>query len=67
MCYRLIAGVIEIFSELEIILTEMKRVAWSYDRGRQYLLNNFNKVSRYQLTQEEARHFLEYLENLEDL
>lgn len=65
-CYRLVAGVIEIFPELEMILTQMQRVGWSYDRGRQYLRDKFKKQSRYQLTQEEALEFLQYLENFPD-
>lgn len=63
-CYRLIAGVIQLPSELEMILTHMERVGWSKSQGRQYLRDNFGKESRYQLTQEEAQQFLTYLQNL---
>lgn len=66
MCYRLVAGVVEIFPELEMILMEMDRIGWNYDRGREYLHYHFNKESRYQLTQPQAQQFLEYLKNLPD-
>lgn len=64
MCYRLIAGIIELPSQLEKILTQMERIGWSQSQGRKYLRENFAKESRYQLTQEEAQQFLAYLQNL---
>ncbi|WP_017296261.1 dual OB domain-containing protein [Geminocystis herdmanii] len=64
MCYRLIAGIIELPSQLEKILTQMERVGWSQSQGRKYLRENFDKESRYQLTLIEAQQFLTYLENL---
>lgn len=66
MCYRLVAGVVEIFPELEVILMEMERIGWNYHKGKQYLRHHFNKESRYQLTQVQAQHFLEYLKNQPD-
>lgn len=61
LCYRLIAGVIELLPELEIILTEMNRIRWTTQQGQQYLGETFGKKSRYQLTQAEAIQFLNYL------
>jgi hypothetical protein len=63
-CYRLIAGVIELYPELALILTEMKRLGWTKERGRSYLQENFGKRSRYELTLEEGRQFLFYLQKL---
>lgn len=64
MCYRLIAGIIEVLPELELILQEMERVRWNTEQGRQYLRENFYKESRYQLNEAEAKQFLLYLQNL---
>jgi len=64
MCYRLIAGIIELLPELEIILQEMTRVGWDVDRGRRYLQEQFNKQSRYQLTQAEAQQLIADLQSL---
>ncbi len=61
LCYRLIAGVIEILPELELISREMARIAWTTEQGRQYLKEKFGKISRYQLTEIEAKEFLAYL------
>ncbi|QHV00776.1 dual OB domain-containing protein [Synechocystis sp. CACIAM 05] len=63
-CYRLIAGVIELWPELELILMEMRRLGWTEERGRSYLQENFGKRSRYELTIEECQRFLFYLQNL---
>ncbi|MGK7889220.1 MAG: hypothetical protein AB4042_07790 [Leptolyngbyaceae cyanobacterium] len=64
LCYRLIAGVIELLPELEMILMEMQRVSWAIAQGRQYLHDHFDKQSRYQLTQLEAQQFLNDLRKL---
>ncbi|MGB5899393.1 MAG: hypothetical protein WBG66_14450 [Geitlerinemataceae cyanobacterium] len=42
----------------------MQRVAWSIDRGRNYLMQNFQKRSRRQLTSEELQQFLQHLRSL---
>ncbi|ALJ68473.1 hypothetical protein AOY38_11905 [Synechocystis sp. PCC 6803] len=63
-CYRLIAGVIELCPELELILKEMRRLGWTEERGRGYLQENFRKRSRYELTIEECQLFLFYPQNL---
>lgn len=63
-CYRLVAGIIELYPELEVILTEMKRIGWSVEEGRTYLLDHFGKKSRYQLNQNECGQFLGYLRSL---
>lgn len=62
-CYRLIAGIVEILPEVQMIQTAMKRVDWSQEQGKKYLQDNFSKQSRYQLTQIEAQQFLQYLED----
>lgn len=64
LCYRLVAGIIELLPELEMILQEMERVGWDKEKGRQYLRERFHKESRYQLSSIEARRFLRYLQNL---
>jgi len=61
-CYRLIAGIIEILPEVQLIQDAMKRVAWTQEQSKQYLQNQFGKQSRYQLTQAEAQQFLEHLQ-----
>ncbi len=43
--WKLIAGVIEL-SEYDLILVEMKRLGWSLEQGREYLLRTYNKRSR---------------------
>jgi hypothetical protein len=64
LCYRLIAGVIELLPEIELILMEMNRLKWSKEQGQRYLSQNFGKRSRYQLTRSEAAQFLDYLKRL---
>lgn len=63
-CYRLIAGIIEFLPEIEMILMEMNKASWSIEQGRKYLQETFGKISRYQLTEAEAKIFLKYLKNL---
>ena len=65
-CWKLIAGVIELsnLSESDLILVEMIRVGWDIKQGRSYLLNNYNKCSRQQLTASEISEFLNYLKSL---
>lgn len=64
LCYRLIAGIIELLPELQLILTEMQRLSWTQEQGRQYLEQQFGKQSRYQLTEAEARQFLSDLKTM---
>ena len=60
-CYRLIAGVVELLPEIQLIATEMERLSWSREQGKEYLKEKFGKVSRYQLTENEAKQFLDFL------
>ncbi len=64
MHYRLVAGVIELPPEIEMIAQEMQRVGWSTDQGRNYLKKHFAKESRYQLTAAEAQAFVHFLQAL---
>jgi len=64
LCYRLIAGVIELLPELEMIVQEMDRLSWSTEQGRKYLKEKYGKISRYQLTRAEARELLAFLRNI---
>jgi hypothetical protein len=66
LCYRLIAGIVELSPELEMILIEMERISWSMEQGREYIQKNFGKISRYQLTEAELKLFLNYLRSLID-
>jgi hypothetical protein len=69
-CWKLIAGVIEL-SKNEVAIAEidrqMQRVDWSIDRGRNYLIQTFQKRSRRQLTSEELQQFLKHLHLLPTL
>ena len=52
------------FSEIIAKSTvEIKRLGWTNDQGRDYLLQTYGKRSRQLLTDEELLEFLEYLEN----
>lgn len=62
-CWKLIAGAIEL-SEYDLILVEMKRLGWSVEQGREYLLRTYNKKSRSQLDAIEITQFLSYLKSL---
>lgn len=66
-CWKLIAGVIEL-SKDDVAIAEidrqMQRVGWSIDRGRNYLIQTFQKRSRRQLTSAELQQFLQYLRSL---
>lgn len=62
-CWKLIAGVIELF-EYDLILVEMKRVGWSIKQGRSYLKRHYQKCSRQQLSDNEMKEFLDYLQSL---
>jgi hypothetical protein len=57
----LIAGVVELLPELQLIIREMEKLSWSTERGREYLSEKFGKISRYQLTETEAKQFLLFL------
>jgi hypothetical protein len=50
---------------IQNIFNEMKRIGWDIEQGKEYLKNNFNKVSRYQLDKEELIQFLLYLKSQE--
>ncbi len=68
-CWKLIAGVIELTSDppslMDFILKqtdiEMKNCGLSIEQGRNYLLANFRKRSRRELTINELQQFLQYL------
>jgi len=62
-CYRLIAGVVELLPELQLITKEMERLSWSTEQGKQYLQEKSGKKSRYQLTETEAKQFLSHLKS----
>jgi hypothetical protein len=64
-CWKLIAGIIELTQSTQI-LAEMNRLNWSIDQGRAYLVENFKKQSRSQLTDSELLKFLNYLKILPD-
>jgi hypothetical protein len=74
MCYRLIAGVIELTGDefcsiAELIIEvdqEMERVGWTKEQGMEYLLHNFQKRSRTLMSREELDQFLTYLRKLRD-
>lgn len=42
---------------------EMHRFGWTLEQGREYLIKNYGKRSRFLLTQEELLDFLRYLES----
>ena len=71
-CWKLIAGVIELvdsqfLSTSDLILqtdVEMVRVGWTRLQGRDYLLRNFDKKLRRDLTLAELQKFLEHLKSL---
>lgn len=62
-CWKLIAGVIELF-EFDLILVEMKRLGWSIEQGRFYLKRKYQKCSRQQLSEYEIKEFFNYLKSL---
>jgi hypothetical protein len=53
--------VVELLPEIQLIATEMERLSWSREQGKEYLKEKFGKVSRYQLTENEAKQFLDFL------
>jgi hypothetical protein len=74
MCYRLIAGIIELTGDefcpiAELIIEidqEIARVGWSKEESIAYLLHNFQKRSRTLMNLEELQQFLSYLRKLPD-
>jgi hypothetical protein len=69
-CWKLIAGVIELTKDdvaIAEIDRQMQRLGWSIDRGRNYLMQTFQKRSRRQLTSEELQQFLQHLRLLPTL
>ncbi|APB33406.1 hypothetical protein GlitD10_1086 [Gloeomargarita lithophora Alchichica-D10] len=60
MCYRLVAGVIELLPEITLIGQEMQRVGWTITQGRHYLQNQFSKQSRYQLMARKPKHLCNF-------
>jgi hypothetical protein len=72
-CWKLIAGIIEVCKptnqQSDLIAQtdqEMKRVGWDVEQGRKYLQQNFNKLSRQQLTLVELTQFFNYLKSIPD-
>ena len=71
-CWKLIAGVIELVDSQLLSISdlisqtdvEMARVGSTKVQGRDYLMRNFDKKSRLQLTIEELQKFLAHLESL---
>jgi hypothetical protein len=61
-CWKLIAGIIEL-SNSDLILVEMKRIAWTIEQGQNYLRQKYGKQSRKQLTEDELQEFLGYLKS----
>jgi hypothetical protein len=43
---------------------ELKRLGWTSEQGRNYLLQTYGKRSRFMLTDKEILNFLDYLKNL---
>ncbi len=43
---------------------QMQRVGWNQDKGKEYLMKNFRKTSRQQLTAKELHQFLSHLKSL---
>lgn len=62
----MIAGVIELgnLPEIDLILFEMSRLGWSINDGRLYLQKTYNKQSRQELSTNEIKEFLNYLQIL---
>jgi hypothetical protein len=42
---------------------EMHRLGWTAEQGREYLIKNYGKRSRFLLTEKELLDFLRYLES----
>ncbi|MFM1842573.1 MAG: hypothetical protein RLZZ490_1309 [Cyanobacteriota bacterium] len=63
-CYRLIASIIELPPDMDLILAEMRRVGWSEQDGKNYLQDTFAKQSRYQLTITECQQVVSHLQSL---
>lgn len=52
---------LNIDSAINLVTVEMKRLGWTLNQGRDYLLQTYAKSSRHLLTDEELLEFLEYL------
>jgi virulence-associated protein VapD len=52
---------LEVISKTDI---ELKRLGWTSEQGRNYLLQTYGKRSRFMLTDKEILNFLDYLKNL---
>ncbi|MCY6494186.1 dual OB domain-containing protein [Leptolyngbya sp. GGD] len=63
VCWKLIAGVIEL-TESDQIMVEIRRLGWSLEQGRSVLQERFGRRSRTQLNQQELIAFLTYLKSL---
>jgi hypothetical protein len=48
------------------ITIQMKRLGWTKEQGRDYLISTYGKKSRHLLSDEELREFLEYLKQQRD-
>ncbi|MFN6483677.1 MULTISPECIES: hypothetical protein [unclassified Nostoc] len=42
---------------------KMQRLGWTIDQGREHLIKNYGKRSRFFLTDEELHEFLQYLQS----
>ncbi len=72
MCYRLIAGVIELIGNEFCLIAEriieideeMERVGWTREQGIQYIEDHFQKRSRTLMNAEELSQLLNHLRKL---
>ncbi|ASC70981.1 hypothetical protein XM38_019300 [Halomicronema hongdechloris C2206] len=62
-CWKLIAGVIELSLD-DQILVEMCFAGWKVTQAQEYLQENYSKTRRRELTEEEKKHFIEYLRRI---
>lgn len=59
-----VANPVDLSDAINRIPIEMKRLGWTTEQGREYLLRTYKKRSRSQLNDEELLEFLGYLESL---
>lgn len=53
----------DLSNEITQTKVEMERLGWTNDQGREYLMRTFGKKSRHQLSPNELRQFLLYLQS----
>jgi hypothetical protein len=58
------AGKLASRAQIDQVTREMKRTGFSQDQGRAYLLQNFGKTSRLELTGDEIEQFVQHLKGL---